>query len=200
MSVETCYFVRHGETDLNREFRCQGRQDISLNGTGREQIADTAKKLKDVHIDAIYSSPLRRAMESAEIIAKVKKLPVKMLDWLVEIDYGALEGMNAQESGERFPGFLYRFQAKPEAVIFPGGESVGGVAERLCIGLAKIISEESGTILLVTHQIIGGIAKSILENRPISTLWQDKLVNGDFFRFDITPEHIRSLQKFGRMS
>jgi phosphoserine phosphatase len=198
MSVEICYFVRHGETDLNREFRCQGRQDISLNEQGREQIIDAAKKLKNVHIDAIYSSPLRRAMESAAIIAKTKKLQVRMLDWLVEIDYGALEGMNAQECGERFPGILYRFQANPVAVIFPGGESVGAVAERLCTGLTKLIEEEKGTILIVTHQIIGGIANAILEGRPLESLWQDKLDNGGVFRFEITPEHIKRLRKFGR--
>jgi phosphoserine phosphatase len=198
MSIEVCYFLRHGETDLNREFRCQGRQDIPLNATGREQIADVAQKLKDVKIDAIYSSPLKRAMESAEIIAKAKKMKVQQLDWLVEIDYGALEGLNAAEAGERFPGMLYRFQSNPVAVIFPGGESVGGVAERMCTGLGRIVTQEKGTVLFVTHQIIGGIAKSILEDRPITTLWQDKLVNGDFFRFDITTEHIVRLEKFGR--
>ncbi|MFA6448156.1 MAG: histidine phosphatase family protein [bacterium] len=198
MSVKTCYFLRHGETDLNREFRCQGRQDVPLNDRGREQVVEAARKLKDVKIDAIYSSPLKRAMESAEIIAKNKKMPVQMLDWLVEIDYGALEGLNAAESGERFPGILYRFQSNPVAVIFPGGESVGGVAERLCNGLGRIVTQESGTILFVTHQIISGIAKSILEDKPLNALWENKLENGGISQFDISPEHIALLGKFGR--
>ena len=197
MSVRVCYFIRHGETDLNREFRCQGKQDVPLNETGRAQIAETAKKLGEIEADAVYASPLRRAVESAGIIAGSKNLTVMTLDWLAEIFYGELEGMNFKECEARFPGILRQFQADPESVTFPGGEPVRKVAERLCRGLGELLVKDSGTIFLVTHQIIGGIAKIVLEGRPFSSLWEDKLVNGGFFRSEITPEHIRRLENFG---
>lgn len=198
MSVRVCYFIRHGETDLNREFRCQGRQDIALNETGRAQLAETASKFDGTKVDAIYASPLKRAMESAEIIAREKNMAVRPLDWLVEIDYGELEGMNLKECEAKFPGVLKTFQSDPVSVVFPSGEPVWHVAERLCKGLAELLESENGTVFLVTHQIIGGIARSILEGKPLSTLWEDKLVNGAFFRFEITQDHIRRLREFSK--
>jgi len=198
MSVETVYILRHGETDLNRELRCQGRQDIPLNTRGREQIAESARGLVNVRIDAVFASPLKRAMESAEIAAKAKNLDFKPLDWLVELNYGGLEGLNAKECEEKYPGILKGFLSDPLSVVFPGGESVNNAAERLTEGLGKLVSEEKGTVLLVTHQIIGGIIRCLLEGLSLSKLWENKLINCGLFQFYMTDERLQRLQEASR--
>lgn len=196
MTVEVIYFVRHGETDLNREFRCQGRQDISLNESGREQIEETAKIFEKIHTDSIFSSPLPRAVESARIIADRKGLPVRLQEWLVEINHGGMEGLNPEESEKKYPGLLKKWHAEPDEVSFPGGESIADVAERVTAGLSKLLEEESGTVMLVTHQVISGVAKAILDGGRFSDIWQDKLVNGGYFRFDMTSERTARVKKW----
>jgi phosphoserine phosphatase len=196
MTAEIIYFVRHGETDLNLEFRCQGRQDISLNERGRGQIAETAERFKAIRVDSIYSSPLARAIESAEIIAERKKLPVRTLDWLMEIDHGGMEGLNGRESEEKFPGLLEKWHSEADRVKFPGGESLADVAGRVAAGLKALIEGENGSVMLVTHQVVSSVARSVLDGTPLSGIWQGKLVNGDFFKFEMNRERIARTAAF----
>src|SRR3972149_2286379 len=104
--MTTLYFVRHGQTDLNLQMRCQGRLDYPLNEEGARQLEETAKIFRDKKIDKIYSSPLLRARQSAEIVAKGKGLKIHILEHVVEIDHGELEGMNVADAGEKYPGML----------------------------------------------------------------------------------------------
>ncbi|MEW5945672.1 MAG: histidine phosphatase family protein [bacterium] len=178
------YFVRHGETDLNRQQRCQGRLDYPLNDVGREQAAAAAAMLAEARVDRIYSSPLRRALEGAEMIARLKGLPVETRDWLAEIDHGELEGLNIEEADRRRPGLLRAWAERPESVDFPGGESLERVGDRAAAGLAEVLDADCGAcVALCTHQVVAGAARCLLEDLPLSRVWSHKLKNGGIYRF-----------------
>ena len=108
--------VRHGETEWNRIGRVQGRTDIPLNDTGRQQARETAERLRERgdRFDAVVASPLSRAAETARIVADGLDLgAVELVDALVERDYGGAEGMTGAEIDARFGGRL-EAQGQPE--------------------------------------------------------------------------------------
>jgi broad specificity phosphatase PhoE len=101
--VTTILLARHGETDWNREGRFQGWADPPLNETGRAQARALARQLADVPFDAVYSSDLRRAHETAVIVAELHGIPVVADAELREIDVGSWSGLTRPEIEARFP-------------------------------------------------------------------------------------------------
>ncbi len=145
------YLVRHGETDWNLARRIQGSTDIALNATGRAQAAATGQLLARRNWDAIYSSPLSRAYDTAHIIAEHVDLgePIAV-DALVERNYGAAEGLADPELGRRFP---------PDAEV-PGRESREEVIARVLPALLALAeSHPDQAIVVVSH---GGVIRCIL--------------------------------------
>jgi len=145
------YLVRHGETDWNLARRIQGSTDIPLNNTGRAQAAATGRLLSRREWDAIYTSPLSRAEETARLIAAEIGLsaPVPVAA-IVERNYGEAEGLADPELRERFPG----------DTPVPGRESRDDVVARVLpalVGLAERHPDEA--ILVVSH---GGVIRSVL--------------------------------------
>lgn len=102
--MTTILLARHGETDWNREGRYQGWADPSLNDRGREQARVLADQLRDEPLDAVYSSDLRRAHETARIVAAPHGVPVDADPGLREIDVGSWSGLTRAQIEERFPG------------------------------------------------------------------------------------------------
>jgi len=102
--VTTILLARHGETDWNRDGRFQGWADPSLNDAGRAQARALAERLRDVPFDAVYSSDLRRAHETAVIVAEPHGVPVVSDPGLREIDVGSWSGLTRAEIEDRFPG------------------------------------------------------------------------------------------------
>ncbi|MGX5680483.1 histidine phosphatase family protein [Schumannella luteola] len=145
------YLVRHGETDWNLQRRIQGSTDIPLNDTGREQARATGRLLASRSWDAIYSSPLSRAFETAQIIAGEVALPEPTpVESLVERAYGEAEGLSDPELSSRFPA---------DAPV-PGRESREEVVARVFPALMELAERHSGqAILVVSH---GGVIRSIL--------------------------------------
>lgn len=144
------YLVRHGETDWNRERRIQGRTDIPLNDTGRAQARSTAGLLATQAWDAVLTSPLLRARETAEIIGARLGIAPESLDLLIERNYGEAEGCTDAELDERFPG-----ERTPS-----GRESREEVVARVLPALELLSRERRGQrIVVVSH---GGVIRSLL--------------------------------------
>lgn len=90
------YMTRHGQTDWNVQKRVQGKADIELNENGIEQAQLTSEKFKDIEIDLIICSPLKRAKQTAEIINRVTKCEIIYEDGVSERDFGEFEGKNKE--------------------------------------------------------------------------------------------------------
>jgi probable phosphoglycerate mutase len=146
--VTLVILARHGETDWNRDGIWQGHGDPRLNELGRRQAATLAEQLTDVAIDAIYSSDLRRALETAEIIAATRRLHVHTDPDLREMDVGAWSGLTTAEIEERFPGMSSH-----------DGESREAFETRALAALHRIAGAHEGQhVLAVTH---GGVVRAL---------------------------------------
>ena len=144
----TIVLVRHGETDWNRERRFQGHADTPLNEAGRRQAGELADSLRTERLSAVYTSPLRRASETAEIVAERLGLDVRPLEALREIDVGDWEGLTIDQVKARYP----------ENISFdwhsgwPGGETYDELGARVLPALFALAREHPDErILGVTH-------------------------------------------------
>ncbi|MEU0219020.1 bifunctional RNase H/acid phosphatase, partial [Streptomyces sp. NPDC006265] len=151
----TFVLLRHGETPLTpqKRFSGSGGTDPSLSDTGREQAERAAALLaRRGTIQAVVSSPLARARETAGIVAARLGLDVGIDDGLRETDFGAWEGLTFAEVRERHPDDLNAWLASPDAQPTGGGESFAATATRLAATRDKLVAAHAGrTVLLVTH-------------------------------------------------
>lgn len=139
--VTTILLARHGETDWNREGRFQGWADPPLNETGRAQARALAGQLAGVPFHSVYSSDLRRAHETAVIVAAPHGVPVVVDHGLREIDVGSWSGLTRSEIEERFPGADHH-----------DGESREQHAARVLAAVERIARDHTGErILIVSH-------------------------------------------------
>jgi len=133
--------VRHGETDWNRDGRLQGHADPSLNEAGRAQARELARRLNELEFDAAYTSDLRRATETAEIILAGRRTPLTREAGLREIDVGSWSGLTRPEIEERFPGMHEH-----------DGESRDAHLERVLRTVQEIARRHQGErVLIVSH-------------------------------------------------
>ena len=146
--------ARHGQTAANREQLGLGLQDVPLTEKGLHQAEALAEALAEAKIDAIYSSPLRRALDTARAIASRHGLDVVTDEGLTEMDVGELDGLTFEEMRSRYPDFLSRWLgAEAGTLRMPGGsESLQEVQDRAREAVSRIAEHhERGTVVAVTH-------------------------------------------------
>jgi broad specificity phosphatase PhoE len=154
----TIVLVRHGETDWNRENRFQGHSDPPLNATGRTQALELAEKLSGDAIVVAYTSPLRRARQTAEIVAERLGVDVRPSASLMEVDVGSWSGLTRGEVEARFPDGFSRWLAYGHG--WDDGETYDELGERVVSGVLEIAEQHAdGLVLAVTH---GGPIRSAL--------------------------------------
>jgi broad specificity phosphatase PhoE len=155
--------VRHGATDWNLEHRCQGSSDRDLSDVGLRQAEEIAARLRQETIHGIYSSDLKRARRTAEVISAHHNLPVIIEKSIRELDHGHLEGLTFNEIKQNHGEFLVRWRSEPAELQVPGGERLADVAERAWLGLHQIVTrhEPSDTIVVVSHNfpIVGIVCR-----------------------------------------
>jgi broad specificity phosphatase PhoE len=146
--VTTLILARHGETDWNRDGIWQGHGDPPLNELGRRQAAELAERLAETELDALYSSDLRRAYETAEIISGAKGLEITAEPDLREMDVGSWSGLTSEEIATHFPEMTYHDGEQREAF----DDRIIGVLYRIAG------AHEGGHVLVVTH---GGVVRAL---------------------------------------
>jgi len=143
--------LRHGQTPMSVQKRYAGRSDVPLTDIGVAQAAAAAKRLAQAGVGAIMTSPLQRAVQTAEEVAAVTGLPVVTDEGFRETDFGAWEGLTFAEVRERWPSEMTAWLAD-SAVAPPGGESLAEVSERVTAALHRLLADRKGqTILIVSH-------------------------------------------------
>ena len=181
--------IRHGETDWNAGGRIQGQLDIALNAVGRWQAGRLAGALADEGIDAIYSSDLLRALETAQALARGLALPVSTDCGLRERGFGSFEGLSYAEIAQHWPELMARWRCRDPGFGAPGGETLQQFAARAIATAARLAAlHPGGTIALVAH---GGVmdclyraASRVALDAPRS--WQ--LGNASINRLLYTPQ------------
>lgn len=151
--------VRHGQTEWNRAERFRGRADIPLNEVGIQQAEATGRRIAATWQPvAIYSSPLSRAIKTAEAIAKYFALAVKPHLGLVDMDYGAWQGLSPDEVREQWSSTLDGWYNTPHLVRIPGGETLDDLRKRAMETVNYLAGQHSGeTILLLGHTVINRV-------------------------------------------
>ncbi|MCX6015951.1 MAG: histidine phosphatase family protein [Chloroflexales bacterium] len=154
-------FVRHGETAYNAIGRYQGHMQISLNDTGFSQARHVGERLQHHNFDAIYSSDLLRAVQTAKAIAHHHDQQVIELPGFREIDVGLWEHLTVAEISAQFPTDFAAYRIKPGRTIYTGGESYAQMQTRAMQTLAAIMQrhDEHDTICVVCH---GGTIRAIV--------------------------------------
>ena len=154
------YLIRHGETDYNNAMRFQGQTDIPLNQKGIEQAEKVAGFLKDVPLQAIYTSSLTRARTTAEIIGKAKGIEPQATDALREMSFGIWENMNSQDIQKKYAKEWKDFFASPANTRIPQGESMADVQKRAYPEVQRILDMyPEGDVAFVAH---GGIIRVLI--------------------------------------
>ena len=175
------YIVRHGETEYNAKGICQGQKlDVGLTETGRQQAKIAAAKLENFPIGALYTSPMRRAFETAQIIGRHLHLKPQIHTGLIEGNFGIAEGVS-MEMVRRWPEFAD--WTNPDSAYldahYEGGESKRRIRDRAMSALEDICGTcEAKDIVIVTHSAVarllnwtaGGAVRRIMPNASISEL------------------------------
>jgi broad specificity phosphatase PhoE len=169
------FLVRHGTTDWNQAEIFRGRAECPLNKTGQNEAAALASYFQDIPLSAVFSSPLARALETARPTAESKNLPVVPDCAFTDIDFGEWQGIPLREVREKYPEAYRLWMEDPGAVLFPKGESLGGVRERAWEALQRVADGNPGrTVLLVTHRVVTKILICAALGLDDSRFWQVK--------------------------
>jgi alpha-ribazole phosphatase len=152
--------VRHGETELQSSLRFWGRTDVALGTIGLHQAEQLRDRLAMEHIDAIYSSELKRAADTAGIIATRHNLKVTTCPELREVDFGRLEGLEFNEIHSQFPEVEQMWITRNPTLAYPEGESLLDFENRVSAFDARLKKHRADeTILVVAH---AGVLRTLI--------------------------------------
>ncbi len=184
------YLVRHGETEWNRQCRLQGQSDTELNEIGIELAEITAKALKDVDFEVIFSSPLRRAYRTAEIFRSERDTDIITDKRLLEINFGEREGhvIPGRDDDDSDP--IYNFEFVPDRYVpATGGETFDEIYARTTDFWDNVIvpsEKKYKNILIVGHGCMNRTIINRLKGNPLKDFWAVKLDNCAVTIIDVT--------------
>ena len=150
------FLVRHGETESNRLNLVLGRDDVPLNERGLWQAERLGRALARESLAAVYSSPLRRALDTARAIAAPHDVTVQIEEQLIEMDIGEADGLTLAEVGSRYPGLLEAWASEEGPTrAMPGGERLVDVQERAWPAVQDLAARHSDeAVVAVTHNFV----------------------------------------------
>lgn len=164
------YIIRHGETQWNKQGRIQGKLDTDLTPDGVQQAKNVAKRLKTVRFDAAYSSPLKRARDTAEYILAEQQQPLQLHfdDTLMELGYGAWQGLSFAQVMERDPENWFLNRYSPSLMHIEGADSVvERVAQARTFVQSIYAQYPNGTVLITSHAFAIRILMAACMGLPI---------------------------------
>lgn len=158
--VTTVYLTRHGQTEWNSIGRMMGWTDEDMNETGFAQAERLAARMAKMQLDAIYVSPLKRAITTGTIVGKSHGIAPRPAEGLIEINYGIWEGLTRTDVKNKWPELQQQLHDDPSELAIPGGETFKQLAIRVVGAFDEIVEAEEGKhVLMVSHQ---GILKVLV--------------------------------------
>jgi broad specificity phosphatase PhoE len=185
------YLVRHGTTTLNVENRYRGRRDIPLDAQGYQDAVDAARRLSGKGLSAVYTGPLRRTIATAQIIADEARVPdIRILHGLNNVDYGAWEGMTAEEAAMFDPEAFALYREAPGDAVCPLGERLSDAQQRMLDALQLMGARHPGeTVAAVTHAVMIRLTLVALGGVDGEN-WRIPVGRGSVTAFDVGPDGI----------
>jgi len=161
--------IRHGHTGLNDTGTYFSTRDPGLDASGLRQVAALVGLLNDTQIDAIFSSPMQRAFQTALAIGRQRGIDVRTDDRLKEFNTGEFEGLNSRILQNKYPEFLEQWRTAPADLIWPGGESLRSTGQRFAdILMEKLRDFDEKTVAFVSHGLAIKAVICLLTGRPLS--------------------------------
>jgi broad specificity phosphatase PhoE len=151
--------IRHGQTEWNRQDLIRGQVDVPLDDTGLAQAAATAARIAaEWQPAALYSSPLRRAVQTAQLIADRLGLEVRTVSGFNDMNFGQWQGLSYSEVRQRWPEVSQAWLTAPQTVTFPNGESLGRVRQRGVSALQQVIEQHPNQdAVIVGHTVLNRV-------------------------------------------
>ena len=174
--------ARHGETAENKERRFQGQKDVPLNDTGREQARVLGERAKAEGLAAVYTSPLVRARETAEIVAAALGLEPRADDRLKEVDVGDWQDRLKDDVERDDPDGWRAFREAGDEFRFPGGESFAEQQERVIAALVDVTQRGELPALVVCHRGVVRCALAHTHQRGLGTYHDWRVPNAELIR------------------
>ncbi|MBU4261606.1 MAG: histidine phosphatase family protein [Proteobacteria bacterium] len=162
--------MRHGQIEQFQPRRFVGQLDLPLTDAGKIQARDMRDFFKDIKLSRIFTSPLRRTVQTAELVAGDRIIDIKPVPELAEINLGAWEGLTVAEVGKRFPG---EYEKRGEDLAHyrtEGGESFADLAQRSLPVFTRLAMENAGPLLVVAHAGVNRVLLASLQQLPLKDL------------------------------
>jgi broad specificity phosphatase PhoE len=167
------YLVRHGQTAWNKEEIFRGRTDVPLDETGLRQAELAGEYFKEMEIHAIYSSPLSRALETAQKIAQFHNTKVQPLQGILDMSFGRWEGQSHLDIQKNDREIYRQWREEPHLARLPSGESLDDVRVRAMAALEEVIRNHPGkTLILVSHRVVNKVLICGILGLDNSHFWQ----------------------------
>ncbi|MBN1955340.1 MAG: histidine phosphatase family protein [Anaerolineae bacterium] len=170
----TIILIRHGQTAWNREARFRGQMDVPLDETGLWQAQRTGEYVAARWpAAAVYASPLGRAAQTAAAVATAQGLQAHPHDGLLDINFGALQGLATAEAEARYPDLYHAWLHAPHTVRFPGGESLDDVCARSTGVFRDVVARHSKeSVALVAHTVVNRVLLCAVLDLGLDYFWR----------------------------
>lgn len=194
-NVAELYLVRHGTTTLNVQNRYRGRRDVPLDAQGWADAVDAARALSPLDLTAVYAGPLRRTINTAQVIADECRIPdVRILHGLINLDYGIWEGMTSEEAAMYDPEMFKQYKTSPDTAICPNGERLSDAQGRMIEAVQLIGERHKGErVAGITHAVMIRLVVSKLLNLP-GEEWRIPVGRGSLTKFEVENGQIRLVE------
>ncbi len=173
-TVTGIVLVRHGQTAWNREVRFRGQANPPLDDVGLQQAAATAGYVKKRWpVEAVYASPMGRAMQTAEAIGEAHDMMAQPFEGLLDINFGDWQGHSPEEVKQTHPELLRAWYDAPHTVQVPGGESLDIVRDRVVAGLDTIVERHPGQrVAMVGHTVVNRVLLCAILGLGNESFWR----------------------------
>lgn len=194
------FLVRHSESVANTKGIYQGQTfDTSLSKLGKVQASMLADYLKSIKFTKIYTSPLKRTIETAKKIAEFQNISIIKDNSIIETNHGLWEGLNKDVIKDKWPDIYNTWQSSPANAVFPNGESFDNTKTRV-INWLENISTFRGNTLVITHDNIIRIIVSYVLKENLNSIWKHDIQAASVTIVRTKKDHSYKILKIGQIS
>ncbi|MBE3102806.1 MAG: histidine phosphatase family protein [Bacilli bacterium] len=197
----TLYITRHGQTEWNLQSRMQGWADSPLTASGVTAAIQLGKRLKDVKLDAVYSSTSGRTIHTAQLIIHERGIPLIKKEDLREINVGEWQGMVSTEIERDYPEQVKTYYEHPSHYESTSGENFHMLKERILRAVEEIVTAHpDGNVLIVTHGVVKKCLINYFSGAELDLLWNPPFILGTSLTILEIHSDRRELTMVGDMS